>query len=73
MPQTEGPRPSPALRLMHAYVDRVTRAATHNERVFTAYTEVSHLLRPPAALFHPAVVAGALWPRPPANEIPLPV
>jgi 2-polyprenyl-6-methoxyphenol hydroxylase-like FAD-dependent oxidoreductase len=72
VPQTEGPRPSPALRLMHAYVDLVTRASTRSVRVFTAYTEVSHLLRPPAALFHPAVAAGALWPSAPINKTPPP-
>ena len=45
---------------MHRYVDRVTVAAAYSPRVFQPYMEVTHLVRPPAALFHPAVVAAVL-------------
>jgi 2-polyprenyl-6-methoxyphenol hydroxylase-like FAD-dependent oxidoreductase len=60
VPQTEGPKPSPALRAVHAYADRVAVAAARHPQVFRTYLEVTHLLKPPAALFSPSVMARAL-------------
>jgi 2-polyprenyl-6-methoxyphenol hydroxylase-like FAD-dependent oxidoreductase len=62
VPQTEGPKPSRTLRTMHAYVDRITVAASRHPKVFLPYFEVTHLLQPPAVLFRLGVIARALMP-----------
>ena len=41
-------------------MDRVTLRAARDERVYRVYIEVLHLLKPPAALFSPDIVARVL-------------
>jgi hypothetical protein len=59
-PSTEGGRPSPLVRLLHRYVDRVMAVATVDELVDMAFIQVLHLLAPPTTLFAPRVMARAL-------------
>lgn len=49
-------RRSPATRLLHAYTDEVLRAATSDVAVSLRFFEVTHLLRPAAALGSPAML-----------------
>lgn len=57
--RTTGPRPRGQARI-NAYVSRVLRAAAVDDRANLAFTSVTHLMTPPAALFAPPVVAAAL-------------
>jgi 2-polyprenyl-6-methoxyphenol hydroxylase-like FAD-dependent oxidoreductase len=59
-PTTEGPKPSPALRLLHRYFDRVMLQGTVDPVVHRAFMDVQHLQRPPASLFSPAMLARVL-------------
>ncbi len=59
-PGAEGAAPSRVTALMHGYVDRVSRLATRNVAARRRQLEVFHLLKPPAALFHPSVLIPAL-------------
>jgi 2-polyprenyl-6-methoxyphenol hydroxylase-like FAD-dependent oxidoreductase len=59
-PATEGARPGASARLVHRYLNRVLAAATWHPVVSKTFLEVAHLLRPPAALFHPRVLLPAL-------------
>ena len=54
---TEGPPPSRVARLMGGYIATVMRVATTNPCVRRRLAEVFHLLRSPAALFGPGVLA----------------
>ena len=56
-PTTVGGHASRRDRLVQHYVDRVIRAMADDPHVLEVFLEVVHLLRPPAALFQPAVVA----------------
>jgi 2-polyprenyl-6-methoxyphenol hydroxylase-like FAD-dependent oxidoreductase len=60
---TVGARAGRATRLLHWYVDRVIARIPADPEVFRAFAEVGHLLRRPAALFHPRLVARVLLPR----------
>lgn len=60
-PTTEGGRPDRTTRLMHRYMDRLF-ARTDDQRVYQTIIEVLHLIRPPTALFHPALIAESLRP-----------
>ena len=60
VPQTEGAKPGRATRVMHRYMDRVTMAASKNANVFRAFVDVTQLIKPPSALFSPAIVAQVL-------------
>ncbi len=57
--RTVGARPRGQQRV-NAYIARVLRAAAVDDRVNLAFTSVSHLLVPPAALFAPPVLARVL-------------
>ena len=72
-PTTVGGRPSPVTRLMHRYVNRVVAVATVDNVVLDTFIGVVHLIRPPSALFHPAIAARVLrGPRRPAPDVPPP-
>lgn len=58
-PAAVGQRP-PGHAFINRYIDRVTRAASRDEHVNRAFTEVQQLLAAPPTLFHPSVVARAL-------------
>ncbi|MFH8219436.1 NAD(P)/FAD-dependent oxidoreductase [Streptomyces sp. NPDC018057] len=68
-PDVRGRRPSPADRLLHRYVSRLSRTAVGSFRVATALTEVLTLQAAPAVLLRPdillAAAAGPL--RPPVD------
>src|SRR5271166_6172978 len=55
--RTEGPPRRRSTRMMHRYVDALTRLATRNAGARRRLMEVLHLLRPPAALFGPGVLS----------------
>ena len=57
---TEGDRPGPLTRRLQTYVDRVIRLACQDTNVSRAWTEVVHLLQPPASLFRPSILLPAL-------------
>lgn len=59
-PQTSGPRPGPAARLVQRYLDRVIRASTDTPVVGRSFLRVAHLVAPPAVLFHPRVLLPSL-------------
>jgi hypothetical protein len=54
--RTEGPPRRRSTRMMHRYVDALTRLSTRNAGARRRLMEVFHLLRPPAALFGPGVL-----------------
>ena len=61
--EAEGPPPGRLVRLAHRYIDRITALAARDPRVRRRFTEVIHLVRPPASLFTPALAARALFAR----------
>lgn len=61
--QTEGPPPGRVARLQHRYLDRVIAAATKSPCVRKKFVEVIHLVRSPASLFAPDVLARAAFAR----------
>jgi 2-polyprenyl-6-methoxyphenol hydroxylase-like FAD-dependent oxidoreductase len=60
---TEGPPQGRVARLTGWYIDGVMRAATRRPWARRRLAEVLHLLRPPAALFGPGVLARLAWDR----------
>lgn len=56
-PTTVGGRPSRMSRVMQVYLGAAMEAGTVNHQVQQVVREVMHLVRPPAALFRPAIVA----------------
>ena len=58
---TEGPPQGRVARLTGRYIAGVMRASTRRPWVRRRLTEVLHLLRPPAALFGPGVLARLAW------------
>lgn len=59
-PQTTGPRPGLAARLVQRYLDRVIRTSTDTPVVGRSFLRVAHLIAPPAELFHPRVLLPSL-------------
>lgn len=59
-PETEGAKPDRSARLMQSYVDQVGQLAAEDRSATLIFWEVLHLIRPPAALFHPAIVSRLL-------------
>jgi 2-polyprenyl-6-methoxyphenol hydroxylase-like FAD-dependent oxidoreductase len=57
---TEGNRPGLRLKLMHRYVDHVVALGTESEEIRRRWLEVTQMLKPPTALFHPAMLRGVL-------------
>jgi hypothetical protein len=45
---------------MHRYIDRLVAHTTYDKELRKIFLEVLHMLKPPRALFRPAVVAKAL-------------
>ncbi len=58
--EAEGPPPGLVVRLAHRYLDRVTALATRDPAVRHRFVEVVHLVRSPASLVAPGVVARAV-------------
>jgi hypothetical protein len=61
-PTTEGGRPDCRARLVHRYLDQVTRRAMVDPTVNEAFGHVINMTRPPTALFRPGILARALRP-----------
>lgn len=59
-PTTVGEGRGPLLRLQHAYLDRVLRAAATDRAAADAFVDVLSLCAPPARLFTPRVLGAAL-------------
>jgi 2-polyprenyl-6-methoxyphenol hydroxylase-like FAD-dependent oxidoreductase len=58
--ETEGGHADHAARLRWRYGDAVRELAKDNRRVYQTFIEVAHLVKPPTALFQPAIVAQVL-------------
>ncbi len=56
----EGGKPSAVNRFMHRYMDRVLELSTKDVAVRLTLLEVFNLLKPPTALFAPAIVKKVL-------------
>ncbi|MBV7334420.1 hypothetical protein KFU94_40525 [Chloroflexi bacterium TSY] len=54
-PQTEGPPPKTP-GFMTAYLGKLVQVVNHDAEVFKAFSNVLHLTKPPAILFHPRIV-----------------
>jgi 2-polyprenyl-6-methoxyphenol hydroxylase-like FAD-dependent oxidoreductase len=59
-PTTEGPPVGPAIRLGHAYTDRVLEVAVMNVNVAATFGRVLHMKAPATALFRPHVLLPVL-------------
>jgi 2-polyprenyl-6-methoxyphenol hydroxylase-like FAD-dependent oxidoreductase len=59
-PETEGERPGFLSRLAQRYTDHVLHLATEDARAHQVFLEVQQGLRPPEALFQPAIAAKVL-------------
>jgi len=72
-PATQGGKITPKVKLMHWYIEQVMRLIPKSEDVFRRFQQVNHMLKSPAALFHPAVLGPvlrqALAPRPRAVSL----
>lgn len=51
-----GASPNWKTRLMHGYTDRIVAMTTHDATVRKLWLEVFQMLKPPSALFHPAIL-----------------
>jgi 2-polyprenyl-6-methoxyphenol hydroxylase-like FAD-dependent oxidoreductase len=77
-PATQGGRITPKVKLMHWYIEQVIQLIPENQEVFRRFQEVNHMMKSPAALFHPAVLGPVLLqavgfkrrPAPQAQEAP---
>jgi 2-polyprenyl-6-methoxyphenol hydroxylase-like FAD-dependent oxidoreductase len=61
--EVEGPPPGRMSGLTHRYLDRVVALATRSPRVRRRFMEVIHLVRSPASLFAPGLLARAAFAR----------
>ncbi|MEV1143298.1 hypothetical protein [Micromonospora sp. NPDC049799] len=59
-PETTGPKPA-GTDLLNRYVRQVMLACHVSPRVHRTMIEVQHMLAPPAALLHPAMLVRTLW------------
>jgi 2-polyprenyl-6-methoxyphenol hydroxylase-like FAD-dependent oxidoreductase len=56
----EGPPPDTATRLTSPYMDRVVELSLKDPAIYRTLLEVFHMLKPPTAMFGPAIVAKVL-------------
>ena len=59
-PETQGGKITPKVKLMQWYFGQVMELLPKSEEVFRRFQEVNHMLKSPAALFHPAVLGPVL-------------
>jgi 2-polyprenyl-6-methoxyphenol hydroxylase-like FAD-dependent oxidoreductase len=59
-PTTEGGKITAKVKFMHWYIEQVIRLIPRSEEVFRRFQEVNHMLKSPAALFHPSVLGPVL-------------
>ncbi len=55
-PTTQGGEVTAKVKFMHWYLEQVIRLIPQSEVVFRRFQEVNHMLKSPAALFHPSVL-----------------
>jgi 2-polyprenyl-6-methoxyphenol hydroxylase-like FAD-dependent oxidoreductase len=60
LPEAEGDRPGRLTSVMYWYSDRFRALLTRDERAMRTFVEVTHLLKPPTALFQPQLVLGVI-------------
>lgn len=60
LPETLGSRPNRLERIFQGFVERIELLAYSDPAVYYTYLSVTHLLKPPAALFAPAILLKAL-------------
>jgi len=56
----EGATASPAVKFIHKYINNVLRSATRSKTVRKRFLEMQGMLKGPAAIFRPFVVAQVL-------------
>src|SRR3954471_24983763 len=59
-PATQGGEITAKVKFMHWYIEQVIRLIPQSQEVFHRFQEVNHMLKPPTALFHPAVLGPVL-------------
>ncbi len=59
-PATQGGQITAKVKFMHWYIEQVIRLIPQSQEVFRRFQEVNHMLKPPTALFHPAVLGPVL-------------
>ena len=59
-PATQGGKITAKVRVMHWYIEQVIRLIPGSQEVFRRFQEVNHMMKSPAALFHPAVLGPVL-------------
>ena len=59
-PATQGGTITFKVKLMHWYIEQVIQLIPRSEEVFRRFQEVNHMLKSPAALFHPKVLGPVL-------------
>lgn len=59
-PETQGGQITAKVKFMHWYIEQVIQLIPRSEEVFRRFQEVNHMLKPPAALFHPKVLGPVL-------------
>ncbi len=59
-PATQGGRITAKVKLMHWYIEQVIQLIPGSQEVFRRFQEVNHMMKSPAALFHPAVLGRVL-------------
>ncbi len=59
-PATQGGEITAKVKFMHWYIEQVIRLIPQSQEVFRRFQEVNHMMKSPAALFHPAVLGPVL-------------
>lgn len=59
-PETQGGTITAKVKFMHWYIEQVIQLIPRSEEVFRRFQEVNHMLKSPAALFHPKVLGPVL-------------
>ena len=59
-PATQGGTVTAKVKFMHWYIEQVIRLIPQSQEIFRRFQEVNHMLKAPAALFHPAVLGPVL-------------
>ena len=59
-PATQGGKITAKVKFMHWYIEQVIRLIPESPEVFHRFQEVNHMMKSPAALFHPAVLGPVL-------------
>lgn len=59
-PETQGGKITAKVKFMHWYIEQVIQLIPRSEEVFRRFQEVNHMLKSPAALFHPKILGPVL-------------